>query len=127
MCWAYVANHRDPYRLCRNFRQNGLRLYIDYFYERDNTLLIRLFALLALLWTGKHIVQQVSSKLSPHQHSHETAKNGEQSDDMVKDPVCQTYIPKSLAIRQTRAGTQVYFCSEECAAKFAEQQQSDPS
>jgi YHS domain-containing protein len=65
--------------------------------------------------------------VSPHQRSHETPQHDEQSDDMVKDPVCQTYIPKSLAIRKQRAGTELYFCSEECAAKYAEQQQSEAS
>ncbi len=90
-------------------------------------MLIRLLALFALLWTGKHIVRQVSSMVSPHQRSNKTPQNGEQSDDMVKDPVCQTYIPKSLAIRKSLAGTEVYFCSKECAAKFVEEQQSGQS
>ena len=36
-------------------------------------------------------------------------------DELVKDPVCQTYIVKSRAVRRTD-GVQVrYFCSEQCA------------
>jgi len=36
-------------------------------------------------------------------------------DELVKDPVCQTYIVKSRAIRRTDAGRVRYFCSEQCA------------
>lgn len=36
-------------------------------------------------------------------------------DELVKDPVCQTYIVKSRAIRRAGAGGIRYFCSEQCA------------
>jgi len=36
-------------------------------------------------------------------------------DELVKDPVCQTYIVKSRAVRRTDAGQVRYFCSEQCA------------
>jgi len=36
-------------------------------------------------------------------------------DELVKDPVCQTYIVKSRAIRRGAAGQTRYFCSEQCA------------
>ena len=36
-------------------------------------------------------------------------------DELVKDPVCQTYIVKSRAIRRAGAGDIRYFCSEQCA------------
>ena len=36
-------------------------------------------------------------------------------DELVKDPVCQTYIVKSRAVRRTDAGGVRYFCSEQCA------------
>jgi len=36
-------------------------------------------------------------------------------DELVKDPVCQTYVVKSRAIRRGDAGQVRYFCSEECA------------
>jgi hypothetical protein len=36
-------------------------------------------------------------------------------DELVKDPVCQTYIVKSRAVRRTEAGQVRYFCSERCA------------
>ncbi|PID58348.1 hypothetical protein CSB45_04580 [candidate division KSB3 bacterium] len=90
-------------------------------------MLIRLLALLALFWTGKHIISQISSMVNPQRRSHESSSHDGEADEMVKDPICQTYVPKSLAIRKTRAGVDQYFCSEECAAKFTEQAQSESS
>ena len=41
------------------------------------------------------------------------------TDELVKDPVCQTYIVRSRAVsRETAAGPR-YFCSTACAARFA--------
>ncbi|MEN6309950.1 MAG: PP0621 family protein [Acidobacteriota bacterium] len=37
--------------------------------------------------------------------------------EMVKDDVCNTYIPKDEAIREIRDGREVFFCSEECRRK----------
>jgi hypothetical protein len=36
-------------------------------------------------------------------------------DELVKDPVCQTYIVKSRAVRRMDSGRIRYFCSEQCA------------
>ncbi len=36
-------------------------------------------------------------------------------DELVKDPVCQTYVVKSRAVRRAGAGQVRYFCSERCA------------
>jgi uncharacterized protein len=37
--------------------------------------------------------------------------------EMVKDDVCNTYIPREEAIREVRDGREVFFCSEECRRK----------
>ncbi len=89
------------------------------------SLLIRLLALLGVFWTGKQILNQVSSIFQPGQRVDESKTEGEIRDEMVKDPVCQTYIPKSIAIRKTVHGNTQYFCSEECAIKFLEQHPSE--
>jgi YHS domain-containing protein len=36
---------------------------------------------------------------------------------MVKDEVCNTYIPKEEAIRELRDGQEHFYCSEECRRK----------
>lgn len=45
-------------------------------------------------------------------------KEPERIDDMVKDPFCETYIPKSTALSSLFDGERLYFCSEECLEKF---------
>ena len=38
-------------------------------------------------------------------------------DELVKDPVCQTYVVRSRAVRRDGAGGPRYFCSAECATR----------
>jgi YHS domain-containing protein len=40
-------------------------------------------------------------------------------DELVKDPVCQTYILLSRSITSEVNGVVTHFCSRECAARFA--------
>jgi YHS domain-containing protein len=40
------------------------------------------------------------------------------SDELVKDPVCQTYVVRSRAVRGRGADGAPYFCSEECASRY---------
>ena len=42
-----------------------------------------------------------------------------QRDELVKDPVCQTYVVLSRAVKAEVNGTVTHFCSRECAARFA--------
>jgi uncharacterized protein len=39
-------------------------------------------------------------------------------DEMVRDPVCETYIPKRQAIRRVIDNKEFFFCSKECADRF---------
>ena len=41
-----------------------------------------------------------------------------QGDEMALDPVCQSYYPKSEALRVRNGNEIIYFCSEECREKF---------
>lgn len=45
-------------------------------------------------------------------------ENGEVIDDMVRDPHCGTYIPRSEAVRRRVGGEEHYFCSEACADAY---------
>ena len=44
-------------------------------------------------------------------------------DEMVKDPVCEVYIPKRNALAATFSGEEHFFCSRECMLKFKEKKQ----
>jgi YHS domain-containing protein len=37
---------------------------------------------------------------------------------LVKDPVCETYVPRRSALARTAGPVTYYFCSPACAAKF---------
>jgi len=39
---------------------------------------------------------------------------------MVKDEICNTYIPKEDAIREIYQGREYFFCSKECQQKYLE-------
>ena len=41
------------------------------------------------------------------------------TDELVKDPVCQTYVVRSRAVRRETADGPRYFCSPDCAGRFA--------
>lgn len=38
--------------------------------------------------------------------------------EMVQDPVCRVYLPKTQAIRRAAGGEVHYFCSEACVQQF---------
>lgn len=40
-------------------------------------------------------------------------------DELVKDPVCETYIPRRKAIARSIGGATNYFCSVACADRFS--------
>jgi YHS domain-containing protein len=41
-------------------------------------------------------------------------------EELVRDRVCQTYLPRSRALRTVDPdGSEHFFCSEECRAKYA--------
>ena len=39
-------------------------------------------------------------------------------DELVKDPVCETYVPRRTAIARSVGPVTHYFCSAACAEKF---------
>ncbi len=38
--------------------------------------------------------------------------------ELVKDPLCQTYVPKRSAVRKRFRGEDVFFCSQECMERY---------
>jgi len=39
-------------------------------------------------------------------------------EELVRDPYCQTYIPKRSAVKKKIAGRDYYFCNTECLKRF---------
>jgi YHS domain-containing protein len=64
------------------------------------------------------VVVGVSRMLNAWRRAAEPARRN-QRDELVKDPVCQTYVVLSRAVTEEVDGTVTHFCSRECAARFA--------
>jgi YHS domain-containing protein len=50
---------------------------------------------------------------------------GDVVDDMVQDPNCGTYIPRSEAVRRSAGGEDLWFCSEACAEAYRKKRNDD--
>ena len=67
------------------------------------------------------LILVVSALVSALQTWRRSARPGRpaQRDELVKDPVCQTYVLLSRAVATEVDGVVRRFCSRECAARFA--------
>ena len=45
-------------------------------------------------------------------------RNGAIFDEMVQDPLCETYIPRRESFKRVVEGQEYCFCSKNCADKF---------
>ncbi|HEU5319617.1 MAG TPA: hypothetical protein VFX28_02360 [Methylomirabilota bacterium] len=59
--------------------------------------------------------------LLPFLNRHRLRVASGRPDELVKDPVCHTYVVRSRAVSRSRAGDDGprYFCSAECARRYA--------
>jgi len=74
-----------------------------------------LYALLAyIIYKFLRFYQRLSKKNTPPRQ----AKR--HSGLMVKDEMCNTYLPREEAIKEIREGKEFFFCSKECRQKFLE-------
>ncbi len=73
-------------------------------------------AVLVLLW-GLLVAIALRALLGSARRSGKRARRA--PDELVKDPVCQTYIVRSRAIARAENGVLLHFCSPECARQFA--------
>jgi uncharacterized protein len=74
---------------------------------------IRLVFFFCLIYFAYLVLRVYRSATHPPKPASPSQIQGE----MVKDDVCNTYIPKDEAIRDLRDGRERFFCSEECRRK----------
>jgi YHS domain-containing protein len=77
---------------------------------------MRLLTILFLLFVFYIVVKVLIgfAYLSSRQRKRREQLGGE----MVQDPVCETYVPKTAALAESVNGQTVYFCSQKCADAF---------
>ena len=80
---------------------------------------MRQLIILALIVALGYLIYQL---LSPKRRilRQETGRDAPQAitEELVRDPVCQLYLPRSEAIRRTVQGREHFFCSPGCLDKF---------
>lgn len=79
--------------------------------------LIRLLFFIFLIYLLYSLVKRVfgaGSKISGRDSSSGVIS------EMVQDPFCKTYIPRSEAYKVRLEGEEILFCSRECAEKYKE-------
>ena len=79
--------------------------------------MIPIILLALLFYLGYTLLTFVirSFTAKPLQTPPEKTSGGE---DMVRDPQCETYLPRGDAISKKVKGVQQYFCSEKCRDEF---------
>ncbi|MGQ9673402.1 MAG: hypothetical protein ACUVV5_09755 [Candidatus Aminicenantales bacterium] len=78
-----------------------------------------------------YLIYLVIRFLFPQKHRRSAHQPpGQPSGMMVKDEMCNTYLPREDAILENIDGKEYFFCSRECRQKFLERKkdhQGDPS
>lgn len=79
--------------------------------------IIKVLAILVLIYMGYRIVTMFRRMKSQEVKAYrvDDAPKGE---DLVQDPFCKTYVPKSQAYVKEIYGKPHYFCGKECFEKY---------
>ena len=77
----------------------------------------QLLFLVLIIGLGYLLVQLLFSKRRAPRETGRQAPTAI-AEEMVRDPVCQLYLPRSEAIRRRVQGREHFFCSPGCLDKF---------
>ena len=76
--------------------------------------MIRLIIFIVIGYFALKAIKSVFSPGAQTRMESEGKQASEIDNLMVKDPNCDTYIPKRGALRVTHKGVEIHFCSEKC-------------
>ncbi len=68
-------------------------------------------AVLGILFFWRRLQKQSISRSGPR-------RGGSSQRRMVRDRVCQTFLPEADALRLSRGGVTHFFCSDDCRSRF---------
>jgi uncharacterized protein len=77
----------------------------------------QLFFLVLIIGLGYLLVQLLFPRRRGPRQAGRQARTSI-AEEMVRDPVCQLYLPRSEAIRRKVQGREYFFCSPGCLDKF---------
>ena len=75
--------------------------------------MIRLIIYFAIIYFAINLIKAL---ISPKKNG--KSKNNNSGEDMVEDPNCGTFIPKSSALEKKSGGEKLYFCSKKCWQQY---------
>ncbi|TNF46097.1 YHS domain-containing protein [bacterium] len=83
--------------------------------------LLFLFFLLILAWAIRELLFGSGRRVPPSSSSKPGTRGNRTAggEEMVKDPQCGVYMPRSAAVKKKIDGETHYFCSQECSEKFS--------
>ncbi|MBW1814017.1 MAG: YHS domain-containing protein [Deltaproteobacteria bacterium] len=82
--------------------------------------MIRFLVIAGLVYFGYRALKSVIGQGSSRKVSSSDRSTGKIDDVMIKDPYCESYFPKRDGVLHRYNGEDLYFCSENCKAKFIE-------
>jgi YHS domain-containing protein len=80
-------------------------------------MLFRLILGLVLGYMAYRVIRRLKEMFTLTGQTQQAPKVPE-PDVLVKDPVCQTFIPRQEALKFTKDGQEYFFCSEGCLKRF---------
>jgi len=82
--------------------------------------MIRFLIAAGLVYLGYRALKSVIGENASQKVSSSDKHTGKIDDVMIKDPYCEAYFPKRDGVHYKYHGEDLYFCSEDCKAKFIE-------
>ena len=84
--------------------------------------IFKVLVIIVLLYVGYKIVMMLKRRKSTEAKAYRADGDPPRREDLVQDPFCKTYVPKSQAYVREVDGQQQYFCSRDCCEKYLSEQ-----
>ena len=81
------------------------------------TVLIRLLALIAIVWVLKSLWRVLRGQRTANRASR-SAKPAPIAVELKKDPICGTCVSEATSLKSRYRGEYLYFCSRDCQKEF---------
>lgn len=81
--------------------------------------IIKVLIILVLFYAAYRVVTVLRREKNVSIKGHRANDTLSAGEDLVQDPFCKTYVPKSQAYCKEINGREQYFCSAECCEKYS--------
>ncbi len=84
--------------------------------------IVKVLLLVVVLFIGYKIYKMIQRAVVSSVDKFPEGPPPTRGEELVQDPFCKTYVPKSQAIVSDIHGRREYFCSQECRDKYLSDQ-----